>query len=67
MSRSRLFILGLVALAFGGFLATQVYKNLQTRASATTMATCERVNLPTESVVPPPNGNWIPATSRETA
>jgi pilus assembly protein CpaB len=41
MSRSRLFILGLVALAFGGFLATQVYKNLQTRASATTMATTD--------------------------
>ena len=41
MSRSRLFILGLVALAFGGFLAMQVYKNLQTRASATTVATTE--------------------------
>jgi Flp pilus assembly protein CpaB len=41
MSRSRLFILGLVALAFGGFLAAQVYKNLQTRASATTMATTD--------------------------
>ncbi len=41
MSRSRLFILGLVALAFGGFLAMQVYKNLQTRASATTIATTD--------------------------
>lgn len=33
MSRSRLFILGLVALAFGGFLALQVYRNLQVRTA----------------------------------
>ena len=33
MSRSRLFVLGLVALAFGGFLAMQVYRNLQSRAN----------------------------------
>jgi pilus assembly protein CpaB len=41
MSRSRLFILGFVALAFGGFLAMQVYRNLQTRASANTTATTD--------------------------
>jgi pilus assembly protein CpaB len=41
MSRSRLFMIGLVALVLGGFLAMQVYKNLQARASATTMATTD--------------------------
>jgi len=41
MSRSRLFILGLVALAFGGFLAMQVYRNLQSRTSAAPPATVD--------------------------
>jgi len=41
MSRSRLFILGLVALAFGGFLAMQVYRNLQIRTSAATPASTD--------------------------
>jgi len=41
MSRSRLFILGLVALVFGGFLAMQVYRNLQIRTSAATPASTE--------------------------
>ncbi len=41
MSRSRLFILGLVALVFGGFLAMQVYRNLQIRTSAATPASTD--------------------------
>ena len=41
MSRSRLFILGLVALAFGGFLAMQVYRSLQSRTSATAPVTTD--------------------------
>lgn len=34
MSRSRLFIVGLIALALGGLLATSVYRNLQSRTNA---------------------------------
>ena len=43
MSRSRLFIVGLIALAFGGLLATTVYRNLQARAGSS--------NLPNSDVV----------------
>ncbi len=41
MSRSRLFLLGLIALALGGFVATQVYGKLQSRTSASAPATTE--------------------------
>ncbi len=41
MSRSRLFILGLVALAFGGFLAMQVYGKLQSRTNAAVTQTAD--------------------------
>jgi pilus assembly protein CpaB len=41
MSRSRLFFVGLVALAFGGFLAMQVYRNLQARTSTSTAKTAD--------------------------
>ena len=34
MSRSRLFIVGLIALALGGLLATTVYRNLQARSGS---------------------------------
>src|SRR5713226_356046 len=38
MSRGRLFILGLVALALGGFLAMSVYRTLQSRTNASNPA-----------------------------
>lgn len=38
MSRSRLFFLGLIALVLGGFLATSVYRNLQSRTNASNPA-----------------------------
>ncbi len=38
MSRSRLFVLGLIALALGGFLAMSVYRNLQSRTVASNPA-----------------------------
>jgi pilus assembly protein CpaB len=41
MSRSRLFLLGLIALALGGFLAMQVYGKLQSRTSASTPASTD--------------------------
>lgn len=41
MSRSRLFILGLAALALGGFLAMQVYRSLQARTVASVPATTD--------------------------
>lgn len=41
MSRSRLFLLGLIALALGGFLAMQVYGKLQSRTSASTPASAD--------------------------
>ena len=34
MSRSRLFVVGLIALALGGLLAATVYRNLQARAGS---------------------------------
>ena len=41
MSRSRLFLLGLIALALGGFMAMQVYGKLQSRTSAATPASTD--------------------------
>jgi len=38
MSRGRLFILGLIALALGGFLAMSVYRNLQSKTNASNPA-----------------------------
>jgi pilus assembly protein CpaB len=38
MSRGRLFFLGLIALALGGFLAMSVYRNLQSRTAASNPA-----------------------------
>jgi pilus assembly protein CpaB len=38
MSRSRLFLLGLIALAFGGFLAMTVYRNLQSQKNTSNPA-----------------------------